>query len=123
MSARKTCDLYFSKVVRLRGKCEWPGCPQTHGLQAAHILRRRFVGDPDGVGLRTNEDNAWCLCAIHHGIVDTDAVSFTRLVEQTIGFELYDQLLAVKNAPHRPWRESDWISERARLLAILKEAA
>lgn len=122
MSARKTCDLYFSKVVRARGVCERCGFAD-RPLQCAHIIRRRFVGDPEGVGLRTNEDNAWALCGPCHLTVDTDAVEFTYLVELTIGLVKYQELMRVKNAPHRPWREADWQRERARLLAILKAAA
>ena len=121
MSARTTCDLYFSKVVRLRGVCERCGAPPPH--EAAHIIRRRFVGDPDGIGLRWNEDNAWCLCIPCHRTVDEDAVMFAELVERTIGLTKYLELQAVKNGKHRPWREADWIRERSRLLEILKGAS
>lgn len=121
MSARKTCDLYFSKIVRARGACERCGDGPPH--EAAHIIRRRFVGDPDGVGLRWNEDNCWCLCIPCHRTVDTDPIAFTALVDQTIGLTKYLELMAVKAAQHRPWREADWIRERQRLAAILKGAS
>lgn len=121
MSAKKTADLYFSKVVRARGACE--RCGGTGPLECAHVIRRRYVGDPDGVSLRHNEDNAWALCPPCHREVDTNAVEFGDLVMATIGRDKFSELVAVKNAPHRPWREADWQRERARLLAILKEAA
>ena len=119
--AKGTADLYFSKVVRARGHCE--RCGSTGPLECAHILRRRFVGDPDGVPLRHNEDNAWALCRTCHRIVDGDQIQFTWLVAATIGIEKYDELLTVRNGRHRPWRESDWILERQRLLALLKASA
>ena len=121
MSAHKTASLYWSKVVRLRDTCERCGGPGPY--EAAHIIRRRHVGDPDGVFLRTNLDNGLCLCKPCHMTVDADPVQMARLIDVTIGFDLYYQLLAVKNGQHRPWREADWIAERARLLAILKSAA
>jgi hypothetical protein len=118
--AKSTADLYFSKVVRARGACE--RCGSAGPLDCAHILRRRFVGDPDGVALRHNEDNAWALCRECHGKVDGDPVAFANLVHQTIGLDKYEELLDVRRATHRQWRESDWVRERSRLLAILKES-
>ena len=119
MSAKKTCDLYFSKVVRARGHCE--RCGRTSGpFECAHVIRRRFVGDPDSIGLRTNEDNAWCLCLPCHRTVDLDPLEFAILVTRTLGFQKYSELLKVRDAQHRGWRESDWILERQRLLALLK---
>ena len=120
--AKGTADLYFSKVVRARGHCE--RCGNTSGpFEAAHIIRRRYVGDPDGIGLRTNEDNAWCLCPPCHRTVDLDPVAFVNLVNDTLGDAKYSELLHIRNALHRPWRESDWVKERQRLLALLKASA
>lgn len=122
-SAKATCDKYFSRVVRARGHCEYPGCAVTEPLEAAHVIRRRYLGDPDGIPLRHNEDNAWALCGQHHREVDLDPVAFAQLVSVTLGEAKYAELLAVRNARHRPWRESDWCRERARLLGLLKAAA
>ena len=120
--AKGTADLYFSKVVRARGHCE--RCGRTSGpFECAHVIRRRFVGDPDSIGLRTNEDNAWCLCPPCHRLVDLDPIAFSALVEWTLGLAKYQELMAVRNGRHRPWRESDWIRERQRLLALLKAGA
>jgi ferredoxin len=118
-SAKATCDRYVAQLVRARGACE--RCGSSGPLEAAHIIRRRYLGDPDGIALRHNEDNLWALCRPCHRIVDEDAVQFSLLVEKTIGFELYAELQAAKNAPHRPWREKDWQRERARLKVLLKQ--
>ena len=119
--AKGTCDLYFGKVVRARGNCE--RCGSAGPLECAHIIRRSFVGDPDGVALRHNEDNAWCLCVACHDLVDEHKPIFTALVAATIGLDKHDELFAVAHGRHRPWRESDWILERQRLLALLKASA
>jgi hypothetical protein len=120
-AARNTCNKYFAEIVKRRGVCERCGAPPPH--EAAHIIRRRFVGDPDGISLRTNPDNAWCLCIPCHRTVDGDAEMFMELVERTIGLDLYREFQRVKNSRHRPWREKDWVAERARLLALKKEVA
>lgn len=113
-------DTYFSELVRARGACE--RCGRTDNLQCAHIIRRRHVGDPDlGFSLRCCEDNAWCLCAECHRIVDNDAVAFTELVDRTIGRAKYEELLVLKHRPHRRWTPKDRAAERARLRGLLKE--
>lgn len=117
--AKATCDRYFGQVVRARGSCE--RCGSRRDLQCAHIIRRHYLGDPDGVSLRHNEDNAWCLCAECHRVVDTDAVAFAALVERTIGRGLYAELLDMRKPAARRWREKDWQRERDRLRALLKE--
>ena len=121
MSAKATCDKHFSVLVRARGACE--RCGATDRLECAHIIRRRFVGDPDGIVLRHNQSNAWCLCRPCHALVDTNELEFAALVDRTIGRDLFAQLAAMKHAPHRQWRESDWVRERQRLLALVKEVA
>lgn len=117
--AKATCDTYFSKLVRARGRCE--RCGTTTGpFECAHVIRRRFVGDPDGVPLRHNLLNAWCLCRACHQLVDSDAVPFAALVEATIGLGAYEELQVVRRAHHRGWREADWVRERARLRLLLQ---
>lgn len=120
MSAKRTCDTYFGVIVRARGACQ--RCGARERLECAHIIRRRFVGDPDGIVLRHNEANAWCLCHDCHALVDSDEIEFGDLVMRTIGREKFSELAIAKRAHHRPWRESDWVRERARLLALKKEA-
>lgn len=116
--AKATCDRIFSELVRMRGACQ--RCGTARHLECAHIIRRHHVGDPDGVTLRHNPLNAWCLCVGCHRLVDTDPVVFTGLVMSTIGVENYDLLMAAKNTPHRRWTEKDWIRERTRLRELLR---
>lgn len=118
--AKATCDKYASQLVRMRGACQ--RCGSTKNLEWAHIIRRRHVGNPDGIALRHNLANAWCLCGQCHRLVDSDAVEFTRLVEATIGLGFYGLLIAAKNEPHRRWTEKDWINQRAQLRALLNGA-
>lgn len=121
-SAKESCDKYARQLVHARGYCE--RCGRTDGpWEAAHIVRRRHVGDPDGTSLRTNPENMWCLDKACHRTVDNDALAFGELVVKTIGVARYAELQALKNAPHRPWREKDWQRERDRLKALRKEAA
>lgn len=123
MTAKSTADKYWSLIVRARGACERCGDTSSR-KEAAHLIRRRFVGDPDGISLRTNLDNGVCLCANPcHRIVDEDPIQMTALVESTIGLPKYLELMSVKNGRHRGWRESDWVRERDRLREIWKELA
>lgn len=118
--AKASCDRYFGQLVRMRGACQ--RCGGTKNLECAHILRRRFVGDPDGMALRHNPANAWSLCSSCHRLVDSDSVEFARLVERTIGFDIYAMLAEAKNSPHRRWTEKDWIAQRNILRSLLNDA-
>ena len=51
---KKKCDVVFSKIVRLGGKCE--RCGRTTSLQCAHIISRSRLN------LRWDLWNALCLC-------------------------------------------------------------
>lgn len=75
-----------SLVVRARGRCQYPDCGSTSTLQAAHIISRRYNA------VRTDEHNAWCLCAKHHFLVDSWAVEKSKLIDSTIGGERYEDL-------------------------------
>ncbi len=107
-----------SAVVRSRGACE--RCGSTAWLETAHIIGRSAVGDPDGITLRTNPDNAWCLCSSCHRRTGEHADEFMLLVEQTIGVDLYLEFKRLKYAPHRVWRNADWELEAARLARMLE---
>lgn len=100
-----------SLVVRARGACE--RCGSTSQLECAHIIGRNAVGDPDGVWLRVNPDNAWCLCSSCHRRTGEHADDFMELVGRTIGERLYLQFKRAKYAPHRAWRDADWVWRRA----------
>lgn len=110
-----------AEVVRARGRCE--RCGSSWQLETAHIIRRNHVGDPDGISLRTNPDNAWCLCSSCHRLTEDEPHLFMELVDRTIGRDLYDEFVRLKHAPHRQWRDRDWEAECARLQLILGAAA
>ena len=119
-TAKDSCGRLCREIVRLRGCCQ--RCLATQNLQWAHIRRRKYVGDPDGVSLFSNPENSWLLCGKCHQRVDSDAVAFTELVDQTIGREKYEEFVRLSHAPHRRWTASDWIAERERLKAMLEAA-
>lgn len=119
-TAKASCDRLCREIVRLRGCCQ--RCLATQNLQWAHIRRRHYVGDPDGTSLRTNPENAWLLCGPCHREVDTNAVAFTELVDQTIGRQRYEEFVRLSHARHRAWRAADWVAERDRLKAMLEAA-
>ena len=100
-----------SVLVRSRGRCERCGQADYTKLQTAHIIRRRFSAT------RTDETNAWCLCASCHFRLDGHPDEFMEFVEQTIGRPAYDALkqkaLTVTKV--------DWAAESARLAALVKQ--
>jgi hypothetical protein len=109
-----------SRIVRARGRCE--RCGATSNLEAAHIIRRDRVGDPDGIALRTNPENQWCLCSSCHRWTENYPDDFMLLVRETIGEARYFEFKRVGNAPHRLWRAADWEAECVRLRAVLDGA-
>lgn len=83
-------------------------------MECAHIIRRWRAA------VRTDERNAWALCAGCHRTVDNDARAFALLVEATIGWELHDELKRRADSNPRPWKKSDWEAETARLRALVE---
>lgn len=82
---RTNCDRRMRKYIHARGRCE--RCGQTNGpFECAHIIRRRYSWT------RTDERNAWCLCRDCHDTVDTYTSYFNKLVEATIGWDLFAEL-------------------------------
>lgn len=101
------CDRLHSELVRARGRCE--RCGTAHGLECAHIVRRRY-------GLtRHRLDNAWALCHYCHRTVDLDALEFMALVRRTIGAPAYVELQA---DARRTDRRPDWDATLAGLREI-----
>lgn len=98
-----------AQLVRSRGRCE--RCGATDKLQAAHIMRRRYAAT------RTDEANAWCLCASCHFRIDGHADEFMELVEATIGRAEFDRL----KAKAQTVTKVNWRAEVARLTALLSE--
>lgn len=74
-----------AQVVRARGRCERCG-DRGPTLQCAHIIGRRYNAT------RTDETNAWCLCAACHFRTGEHADEFMALVHDTIGLDAYWEL-------------------------------
>lgn len=104
-----------SLVVRARGRCE--RCGSTSGLQAAHIISRKFSAT------RTDERNAWCLCASCHRRLTDWPNEHVAFAVQTLGDDLYAELRAKALENPRPWKPADWQAECVRLQALLDEVA
>lgn len=114
--AKGKADRLFSLLIRSRGACEKCGERDYAKLQCAHIIGRRYSAT------RTDERNAWCLCArCHLRLTDhpDEHVAFTL---QTIGPEVFDELKAEALAGIKGGPEAFWESEVVRLQALLDEA-
>lgn len=121
-----------SFLVRSRGRCElcgragetqgvkFPGLPTMYlpvgGLQCAHIIGRRYSAT------RTDETNAWALCAGCHMRLTEHPDEHMHLVARTIGMdrfhELKDRALAGVKAS-----DAFWQSEVDRLSVLLGEVS
>lgn len=118
-----------SFVVRSRGACELcgrageeqgvklPGLPMLFipvgGLQCAHIIGRRYAA------VRTDEGNAWALCAGCHLRLTEHPDEHMHLVAQTIGM---DRFHVMKDRALAGVKTSDvfWQGEIDRLTALLE---
>lgn len=103
-------DRLFSLVVRSRGRCE--KCGKADTLQTAHIISRRYVA------IRTDEANAFCLCAACHYYFTDHPVEFASFVGLNRGHREYERLLALTRTPTRRF---DWAAEVERLTARCAE--
>lgn len=104
-----------SLVVRSRGRCE--ACGGTTGLQAAHIIPRRYAAT------RTDERNAYCLDAKCHMRFTEHADEWMAFVDSTIGRAEFDRLKAKALDPTFKPKDAFWLAECKRLAALLEEAA
>ena len=112
--AKDKADVLCGQLVRSRGVCE--RCGATRFLQWAHIIRRNHAAT------RTDETNAWCLCAACHWLTEKEADEFMALVEATIGVERYFELKARAKAGVKT-SAAFWQAEIERLSRLLGEAA
>lgn len=103
-----------SQVVRSRGKCE--KCGSQTALQTAHIITRRYPLT------RTDEKNAFCLCAKCHR-------RFTEWPDEWMDF-IFDKIgrdefyrLKEKSQQKLTGRRTDdfWGAEVSRLMELLGE--
>lgn len=109
---RGKATMLHSKLVRSRGQCE--NCGSEHALQTAHIIGRRYVAT------RTDERNAFCLCAKCHFRFTEHADEWLAFIDLTIGRAEYERLKAKALAGGK---SSDvfWLAEVERLSALLAE--
>lgn len=112
--ARGRATRLHSLLVRSRGRCE--SCGSTTTLQAAHIVPRRYAAT------RSDERNAWCLCAACHFRTTERPLDFLELVDRTIGRAEYDRLWE-KARTITKTSEAFWLEECVRLQMLLDEAA
>ena len=110
-------DILFSRIVRSRGFCEYPGCKSQGPYVTAHVIGR------GASGVRCVEDNAWCMCATHHALVDNWHDEKAMLVAQTIGDDRYRELRAIAEGYKRLPVTSKlwWADEVERLKARCRE--
>lgn len=102
-----------SLLVRSRGRCE--KCGSTQNLQCAHIIKRRFSA------VRTDETNAWCLCASCHFRLETHPDEHVAFAFQTIGPDAFHSLKERALAGPPMSSKLFWRSEVERLQARCDE--
>lgn len=102
-----------SLIVRARGRCERCGDTRPDTLQCAHIVKRVFAHT------RTDEANAFCLCASCHRHLENEPFEFVAFVVSRIGEAEYERLRT--KAREGVNRKFDWNAEAARLEAVWKQ--
>jgi hypothetical protein len=103
-------DALAGRIVRHRGRCQYPRCERTDVVWA-HIIRRRYSAT------RCMEEAAAALCPTHHDLVDSFPDEMLRLIDATIGRERYDELRTIAEAGHPLSAKLWWASEVSRLKA------
>ena len=101
-----------SLVVRSRGRCERCGTTEK-ALQCAHIIGRRYSAT------RTDETNAWALCAACHMRLTEHPDEHMHFVAQTIGMDRFHELKSKALAGVKT-NDAFWQAEADRLAAILE---
>lgn len=102
-----------AELVRSRGACQ--RCGSTDTLQCAHIITRSYSAT------RTDERNAWCLCAGCHLYLGLHQFEHVEFALATIGAEVYAELREKATSNPRPWKPAMWQAEVVRLTALLAE--
>lgn len=126
---RGKATMLHSLVVRSRGACERCGragedqtvrVPQVGtlvlpvgGLQAAHIISRRYVAT------RTDERNAWALCPACHRRLTEHPHEHVHFTIETIGQAQFDRLCA-RAMSGQQGKAAFWSAEIDRLTEILR---
>lgn len=107
-------DILAGRIVRSRGRCQYPGCERVDVVWA-HIIRRRYSAT------RCLEDAALALCPTHHDLVDNWPREMMRAVRATIGERRYEELKHIANAGHPGSATVFWAEEVERLKARCRE--
>lgn len=111
-----------SKLVRKRANDTCERCGRTYGdmaesgkpvkqIHCAHIISRHVAVT------RTDENNAFCLCASCHFYFGKWPVEFAKFIFEQIGVEGYEQLLS--KATSGKGKKVDWAAEIVRLEKLL----
>jgi hypothetical protein len=108
-------DFLFSRIIRSRGFCQYPGCDSTGPYDTAHVIGRGYSAT------RCMEDNSWCLCRTHHALVDNWPDEKLSLVAQTIGMVRYLELRDIAKAGPPPPQRLFWPGEVERLTERCRE--
>jgi hypothetical protein len=102
-------DKLFSLIIRSVGQCQ--RCGSQDNLQCAHIISRKYSAT------RTDERNAWCLCAKCHRRFTDWPREHSHYITETIGSEVYDELRAKAETVTK----MNWTQEYERLKARAKD--
>lgn len=111
--ARGKATRLHSLLVRSRGRCEKCGETNPTKLQTAHIIPRRYAAT------RTDEANAFCLCAADHMRFTEHPDEWMHFIAQTIGMEEFHRL----KTKALTVTKMDWAVECERLSALLEKVA
>lgn len=103
-----------SQVVRARGTCQRCGRSSGVQLQCAHLISRRYAAT------RTDETNAWCLCAACHRRLTEHPDEHMAFVGETVGLAVFEALKAKALAGVKA-NDAFWLSECERLTALLNK--
>ncbi len=107
-------DILAGRIVRSRGRCQYPECNR-YDVVWAHLIRRRYSAT------RCLEDAAAALCPTHHDLVDNWPHEMLKLVQATIGEDRYYELTQIANAGHPFTAALFWASEVDRLKARCRD--
>lgn len=102
-------DALFSRIIRSRGVCQYPGCESQGPFDTAHLIGRKWRAT------RCVEDNAVCACRTHHVLIDQWWDEKQKVVDATIGHDRYYELKRIANEPPSTTSKLFWAGEAARL--------
>ena len=112
---RNKADRIFSLIIRSRGQCERCGQkPPKVKLETSHVFSRRYAW------IRTDENNAFCLCSGCHRFVTanpTEHANFARGRWAAAGMpQAEDVLMVARDSGKLP--SGFWEDEYSRLVEV-----